>query len=586
VLGDITAVRDESDENTRVVIELKRDAYPKVVLSNVYKHTALATSFAVNMLAIDQGKPRLLSIKDAMECYIEHRREVIIRRTRYLLGKAEDRAEQLEAYLLALGNIDEFIEIIRTSNDRDHARDRLREYSFSRSEAEGFGIIIRSEARLSEDGVYHFTDKQLNQILDLRLYQLTGLEADKISEEYGTIIEEIKDLLDILAKESRVRDIIKEELRAIKEKHATPRMTEILPDDSEISIEDLIANQGAIITVTHGGFIKRTAVSSYRSQKRGGKGVRGMVTREQTSDGNQPDFVEHLFTASTHDYLMFLTNTGRCYVERVYEIPEMGRAAKGRSIANFLEFRPGEKIASVLRVPLQTSGSGPNAEDNTWDPNKYVVFTDRSGIVKKTSLAAFSRVHRGGIIAIKINEGDELINAHIIEPENEVVLITHKGLSLRFNENELRDQGRDTVGVWGIRPQKGDYVVATAIVRSDAMLAVIGQNGLGKRTAFDEYRVQSRGGKGIITMKTTERTGGVVDALTVQEGEEMMLITNGGQMVRIKVEDVRATGRNAQGVKLINLKKGEFVQDVAQVVTDPEEDGEPDAIPGDEGEEE
>ncbi len=572
ILGGISDVRDESDENTRVVIELKRDATPKVVLNNLYKHTALATSFGVNMLAIDHGKPRLMNIKDALHAYIEHRRDVVLRRTRYLLERAQQRAELLEGVLIALGNLDEFIEVIRSSQNRDQARERLRQYVFSRSEVEGFGIRIMSEARLDASGNYVFSDDQLNHILELRLYQLTGMEVDKVQSEYTEVLAEIEDLLDILEKEARVYQIIKDELLAIKTKHGSPRQTDIVPDDSEISIEDLIANQGTIITITHRGFIKRTAVSQYRAQKRGGRGVRGMATRAAASEREDDDFVEFLFTAGTHDYLMFFTDTGRCYVERVYEIPEMGRAAKGRSIANLLELRPGEKIAEVLRIPYQTTGSGQNQVDSTFDPTKSILFTTYAGIVKKTSLDAFKNVHRGGIIAIKINEGDELISCSLVTGNDEVVLITAKGLSIRFHEDQLRNQGRGTVGVWGIRPAEDDYVVAQEVVRNDTMLCVIGEKGIGKRTAFDEYRRQKRGGKGIITMRTTEKTGRVVDAITVTDSDELMLITNGGQMVRIKVAEIRETGRNASGVKLINLRAKELVQDVATVVSDAEED--------------
>ncbi len=573
VLTDITGVRDESDENTRVVIELKRDAIPKVVLNNLYKNTQLATSFSCNMLAIDHGRPRLMNVRDCLVAYLDHRREVILRRTRYLLAQAERRAETLEAYLVALANLDEFIRIIRSSANRDEARDKLKAYNFSRSEVEGFGILIRSEARLT-NGRYTFTDRQLDNILELRLYQLTGLERDKVINEYTTLLATIQDLMDILAREERVNAIIKDELQVIKNKWGSPRSTEIIPDDSEINIEDLIANQGAIITITHGGFIKRTAASVYRSQRRGGRGVRGMTTREAQEEGQEGDFVEHLFTASTHDYLMFFTNSGRAYVERVYEIPEMGRASKGRSIANFLELRAGEKIAAVITISLSVSGVGAAQRETTWSEDSSIVFATRSGIVKKTSLADFKNVHRGGIIAIRIEEGDELITARQTSGQDEIVLITHNGLSIRFAEDELRNQGRDTVGVWGIRPEQGDYVVAMALARIDATLFVVSQHGYGKRTAFDEYRKQGRGGKGIITMKTTEKTGPVVGALTVKDGDEMMVITNGGQMVRVRVRDFREIGRNTQGVRVINLRTGEWVQDIAIVIPDEEEDPE------------
>lgn len=566
VITDITAVRDESDENTRVVIELKREAIPQIVLNNLYANTALETSFSVNMLAIDHGRPKLLSIKDACGAYVEHRREVILRRTRYLLRAAEEKAEQLEGYLVALANLDEFIRIIRESASRDEARVKLLAFEFGRAQVESFGVRIREENRLQDGARYLLSEKQVGYILELRLYQLTGLERDKIIEEYGALLTDIDDLLDILARESRVLAIIKDELLAIKDKHATPRLTEIVPDAGEISIEDLIANEGCIITITHGGFIKRTAVSAFRAQRRGGKGLIGMTTRDGLTETDAGDFVEHLFTASTHDYLMFFTKTGRCYVERVYSIPEMARTAKGRSMANLLELRPEETIAATVRVqgrtPDEEGGGG-----ETWDPALHVVFATRSGIVKKTNLSDFANVRRGGVIAIQIEEGDELIEAELTAGDNEVVLITREGMSLRFHEEQLRDQGRNTVGVWGIRPDADDVVVAMAVPRPDTMLLVAGENGIGKRTAFDEYRIQSRGGKGILTMNVGEKTGRVVGALTVGEEDELMLTTNKGQTVRIRVGEIRVTGRVASGVKLIELPDGERLADIAPVVT-------------------
>ena len=576
ILTDITAIRDESDENTRVVIELKRDATPKVVINNLYKHTALESSFAVTMLAIDHGRPKLLSLREANIAYIEHRREVVLRRTRYELRKAEDRAETLEGYLLALANMDDFIRIIRDSANRDEARTRLLAYEFTQRVVEGLGIRIRSQARLVE-GRYLFSDQQVNSILELRLYQLTGLEQDKIENEYKELLVKIQDLLDILAREERVMQIIKDELRAIKAKHATPRLTQIVPDEGEISLEDLISNEGTIITITHNGFIKRTAVSAYRAQRRGGKGVRGMTTREGVTDADEDDFVEHLFTATTHDYLMFFTQSGRCYIERVFEIPEMGRASKGRSIVNLLELRSEEKIAATIRIQAKCVGTGPAAIDNTWDDQLHIVFVTRSGIVKKSNLSDFQNIRKGGIIAIKIEEGDRLIEAGMTDGHNELVLITKEGMSLRFHEEELRDQGRDTVGVWGIRPEKGDVIIGMAIVNPNAQLLVAGENGIGKRTPFDGdngYRVQGRGGKGIITMKTGDKTGCVVGALTVMENDEIMLITNKGQMVRTRVKDIREAGRNTMGVKLIDLKGNEKLTGVAPVVRDEDEEAE------------
>src|SRR5213076_3017005 len=578
VLTDITAIRDESDENTRVVIELKRDANPKIVINNLYKHTAMESSFAVIMLAIDHGRPKLLSLKEANASYIEHRREVVLRRTRFELRKAEERAETLEGYLIALANLDEFIRIIRSSTNREEARVKLLAFEFTRKQIEQIGVRIRHETRLLE-GRYAFSEHQANQILDLRLYQLTGLEREKIESEYKELINAIKDLRDILAKESLVFTIIKRELREVRDKHGSARLTEFIADEGEINMEDLIANEGCIINITHGGFIKRTAVSAFRAQRRGGKGVIGMSTREGATEEEEGDFVQHLFTATTHDYLMFFTESGRAYVEKVYEIPEMGRTAKGRSIANLLELRANEKIAATIRVQSKRSGTGAAQTDGTWDEKLHIVFATRSGIVKKSNLSDYSNVRKGGIIAIQIEKDDCLIDAKLTSGDNEIVLITKEGMSLRFHEDQLRDQGRNTVGVWGIRPEKGDWVVANAIVNSNAMLLVAGENGVGKRTPFDDYRRQSRGGKGIITMKTGEKTGNVVGALSVTETDELMLITTKGQMVRTRVREIRAVGRNTMGVKLMDLRGAEKLQAIAPVVSQESAEAEAETAP-------
>jgi DNA gyrase subunit A len=564
ILTGISDVRDESAEDTRVVIDLKRDANPKVLINNLYKHTALESSFSVNMLAIDHGKPKLLSLKDAITSYIDHRREVVLRRTRFLLNQAEVEAEKLEGYLIALANLDDFIKIIRDSRDRDDAKSKLLALSWTRKAVEQIGILIRSEARLNAAGEYKFSEKQVGHILDLRLYQLTGLERDSIKKEYDDLLEVIKDLLDILAKEKRVLKIIKDELSELKKKYATERRTQIVAAEGEMAIEDLIANEGVIVTLTHNGFIKRTNVSAYRAQRRGGKGVIGMTAREAENEADS-DFVELLFTATTHDYLMFFTQSGRCYVERVFEIPEGSRASKGRSIANFLELRSEEKIAATIRI------QGQKTDEETFSNQLHIVFATKSGIVKKSNLNDFKNIRKGGIIAIQIEEADRLIDCKLTTGLNDIVLITHEGMSIRFNEEELRDQGRNTVGVWGIRPDKGDFVVAAALVDPDSMLLVAGENGIGKRTGFDEYRVQSRGGKGIITMKTTEKTGTVAGALTVRDADELMLITTKGKMVRTRVSEIRETGRNAQGVKLIDLRESEILQAIAPVVPDEED---------------
>jgi DNA gyrase subunit A len=477
--------------------------------------------------------------------------------------------------------MDEFIRIIRQSNTREEARIKLLAFDFTRQQVERIGIIIRNEDRLTS-GRYSFSEAQANSILELRLYQLTGLEVDKIRAEYAELLNRIKDLLDILAKEARVFAIIKDELRVIKEKYATPRLTELLPEQGEIAIEDLIANEGVIITISHAGLIKRTNVSSYRAQRRGGKGVIGMATREASATpGEAEDFIEHLFTASTHDYLMFFTNTGRAYVERVHEVPDMGRAAKGRSIANLLELKADEKIAALIRIISKT---GANKEDQTWTQEGEIFFATRQGTVKKTSLNEFGNVRKGGIIAITVEQGDALIEAKltrgslvendaVVNPGDEVVLITREGMSIRFPESDVRSMGRGAAGVRGINLSETDAVVALAVVVPDATLLVAGENGIGKRTDFAEYRQQSRGGKGIITMKTTDRTGGVVGALTVKDADEIMLITVGGQMVRTRVSDIREAGRNTQGVKLIDLEANDKLQAIAPVISEEKEEG-------------
>jgi DNA gyrase subunit A len=582
VITEISAMRNESDEHCRLVIELKREAVPKVVIANLFKHTQLEISFSVNSLAIDRGRPKTLNLKEIVQCYIEHRREVILRRTRFELKKAEERAELLEGYIVALSNLDEFIAIIRGSKTRDEARVKLLAFEWVRAQVEKWGILIRSEARLS-GGRYALTERQVDAILELQLYRLTGLEIDKVDKEYKALLETIKDLLDILAKESRVMAIIKNELQEIKARHATPRKTEIVPDEGEIAIEDLIVNEGVIITLTHNGLLKRTNVSQYRAQRRGGKGVIGMTTREGET-AEDKDFVEHLFTASTHDYLMFFTNTGRVYVERVHEIPDMGRAAKGRSIANLLELKASETIAAMIRVLSKTNE---NREDVTWEQPGELFFATQQGTVKKTSLSDFANVRKGGIIAITIDQGDALIGVKQTrgstkggDEGDDVVLITRDGMSIRFSESDVRSMGRNAAGVKGITLEKGDAVVALAVVVPDAALLVAGENGIGKRTSFDEYlvqgeagtRKQSRGGKGRITMKVGEKTGGVIGALPVRDTDEIMLITVGGQMVRTFVRDIREAGRNTMGVKLVNLDPGDKLQAIAPVISESQED--------------
>jgi len=566
VITDIAGMRDLTDY---IEIELKRDARPQVVINQLYKLTSMETSFSVNMLAIHEGRPKVLTMKDAINFYVEHRREVVVRRTKFLLRKAEDRAEVLEAYLIALANMDEFIRIIRDSKNREDARNRLMEFSFPVELAKGLGILIHSQPSVQGDK-YIFTERQVNAILELRLYQLTALENDKISDEYKKLLELIEDYLDILANESRVLGIVKDELRAIKEKYATPRMTHIIPFEGDMAIEDLIPNDSMIVTITHSGYIKRTNSDEYRLQARGGKGIKAATTKSK-KDAN--DYVEHLFAAQNHDYIMFFTNTGRVYVERVYEIDEAARSAQGRSIKNLLDLQAEERIAAILRLERKVSEDG---KDITFaEGSGNVVFATKDGTVKKTALNDFVNYRKAGIIAINLEEGNSLVNAMLTNGEQDVVIVTHDGMSIRFNESDMRTQGRNTIGVRGIRLREGDYVVALAVVPNDEeTLLVVSENGLGKRTKFAEYRLQSRGGIGIKTMNCTDKTGLVVSATTVTDEDELMIMTTGGQSVRMKVNTVRETGRATQGVKLITLNDKESIQEITLVIPDDDEDEE------------
>ncbi len=573
IIPEISGVRNESDENSRLVVDLKKDARAQVVLNNLYKHTELEASFSVHMLAIDGNRPRVFGIKDAIACYIEHRREVIIRRTKYLLAKAEVQAEKLEAFLLALSRLDDFIKIIRDSRNRDEARAGLKAYTFPVATAEQLGLLIRGQPSI-QDGRYVFTDKQVDDILELRLYQLTGMERDKVKAEYDAILATIKDLLDILASEQRVLTIIKDELNVIKAKHATPRLTRIEAVSGDIDSVDLIPNEAAIVTMTHMGSIKRTPTAEYRLQGRGGKGLKGMETREAQSEEDTDDFVEHLFSAQLHDFLLFFTNTGRMYVERVYQIPQATRTGKGRSIKNVLNLRSEEKIASVLILKAQ------GAEDDAmWAADRYVLFATKDGTVKKTALEEFKNYRKDGIIAIKLDEGNDLVDVVLTDGTKEVCLVTHEGMFARFHETgedlespNLRPIGRNTAGVRGITLDADDFLVSCLTNEEGAMVLVVSENGLGKRTHFVEYRLlTNRGGKGVTTMNVTEKTGKVVAALAVKETDELMLMTSKGQSVRIKVSQIRETGRNAQGVKLMTLNEGETIQDVATVISEEEE---------------
>jgi len=522
-IDGIRDLRDESDENTRIVIELKRGEQSKVVINQLFKKTALESSFGVILLALDKKRPKQMNIKELIECYIEHRRDVITRRTKHRLKEAEDRAHILEGYKIALDNLDDFVRIIRSAANRE-------------------------EAKLKLMAKYPLSDRQTTAILELRLYQLTGLERNKIEAEYLELIKLIEELRSILESEKKLLSIIKKELLVLREKYNQPRRTEITAAAEEFRMEDVIANEGCVITVSHQGFIKRTPVASYRSQKRGGKGIIGTETYEE-------DFVEHLFTASTHDYIMFFMNNGRVYVEKVYEVPEGTRASKGKSVSSFLQLQKDEKIAAMVCV-------------KEFSENLHLVMCTKNGVTKKTTLADYSNPRRGGIIGIKLEEGDALIGSVLTNGENEIVLITYKGMSIRFKESDLRDQGRATVGVTGMRfGEKNDYIKTIAVVDPSCTLLVASEEGVGKRTPFDDYRLQSRGGSGVIAIKSEAVAG----ALSVHENDEIMLLTAKGQSVRCPVKGIRQSGRNTQGVKLLSLSEGDRLLSIARIVETEEE---------------
>jgi len=531
-IDGISDLRDESTETTRIVIELKRGAIPRVIINQLYKSTALESSFGVILLALDNRRPKQMNIKEMIGCYIDHRREVIYRRTQFKLRKAEARAHILEGFRIALDNLDDFVKIIRASKNRDEAKKNLM-------------------------ATYDISELQTNAILELRLYQLTGLERGKIEEEYAALMELITYLRDIVDNEHRLLEVIKEELGEMREKYGNPRRSEILAVDGDLSMEDIIPNEGCMITITHKGFMKRTSLDEYRSQKRGGKGVIGSGQYEE-------DFVEHLFTASTHDNIMFFMNSGRVYVEKVYNLPEGSRIAKGRALANILELQKGEKIAAMICV------------DGFEESEQRIVLATEKGVTKKTMLSDYRNHRKGGLIGINIDEGDNLIGARLTNGSDDIVLVTSNAQSIRFPETDLRDQGRATRGVRGIKLKtEKDKLVAIEIVTAGAKLLIAGANGLGKRTDFSDYRVQSRGGSGIIAIKSDK----VVGALSVTDEDEIMMFTKKGQAVRSPIDTVRITGRAASGVKLVNLAARDALIGISKVVaSDEEESGEVEVI--------
>ncbi|MBW1919084.1 MAG: DNA gyrase subunit A [Deltaproteobacteria bacterium] len=521
----ITDIRDESDrDGMRIAIDVRRDANGLVILNRLYKFTQMEVSFGIILLAIVKGQPQVLNLKEILEKFIEHRREIIVRRTLYELKQAEERAHILEGLKKALDLLDEIIELIRSSTDPKEAKSRLiTEFSFS--------------------------DRQAQAILDMRLQRLTGLERGKVNTEYEDLIKNISRYKAILESPAMVLQIIKEEMQEVKRRFGDERRTEILQDAGEIDVEDLIADEDMVVTISHTGYIKRNPISLYRAQRRGGKGLTGVRPKEE-------DFVELLFVASSHDSLLFFTNKGKVHWKKVHEIPEAGRMSRGKAIVNLLNLEKGEHIATILPVREFTEGS-------------YVVLGTKRGLVKKTPLSAYSHPRAGGIIAIKINDRDEVIGARVTDGSQDIFLATRGGKSIRFHESEIRPMGRVAAGNIGIRIDQEDEVVGMeALAERGATILTVTENGYGKRTKTEEYRVQGRGGKGILTIRTTERNGPVVCAHQVMDQDQVMIITGQGKIIRLKVSDISTIGRNTQGVKLIDLGEGEKVVAVAKVMED------------------
>ena len=520
----ISDIRDESDrEGIRLVIDIKRGDIADVVLNQLYKHTQMDMSFGIIMLALVRNQPRVLPLKEAISHFIEHRKEVVTRRTQYELGKAEDRLHILEGLKIALDHLDEVIALIRKSASPQEAKDGLMQ-----------------KLGLSE--------LQAQAILDMRLQRLTALERDKILEERNELINTVKRLKEILELEHLILGIVTEELKEIKDRYGDERRTEILESSEEISIEDLIADEDMVVTTTHDGYIKTTPLSIYRSQRRGGKGRTGITTKEL-------DFVETLFIASKHNYVLFFTNLGRCYWIKVHEIPEAGPTARGKALVNLLNLSEGEKVAAVLPV-------------REFKENQYIIMATKNGIVKKTKLMAYSNPRAGGIIALNIREDDELIEARITSGQDEILLTSHFGQAIRFEEDDVRDMGRTATGVIGIRLDEGDQVVSLEVIENpEAQVLTVTEMGYGKRTLVSAYRVTGRGGKGVITIKTSGRNGRVVGAFQVTNDTQIMIITtHGGKVIRMNASEISVFGRGTQGVTLIDLKSDEKVAAVAKVV--------------------
>lgn len=522
VLEDISDVRDESDrDGLRIVIELKRDATPMVVLNNLYKHTQLQTTFGVIMLALVEGRPRVLNLKQMMEEFLKHRNEVIVRRTRFELDAAEKRAHILEGFIIALDNIDEVIKTIKESKDTSTANLNLQQR---------FGL----------------SEIQAKAILEMRLQRLTGLERDKIQQEYREIIQLIERLRAILASKELQMQIISDELAGLRAKYGDERRTEIVHDARDFTLEDMIANEEMIVTISHKGFIKRTAVTNYRRQHKGGRGASGAGTYED-------DYVEQVFRAATHHYLLFFTDRGRVFRVKVYDLPEASRNAKGRSLANVIEKASDEHVTATLTV-------------KEFPDNMYIFMATENGTVKKTLLSEFESVRANGKIAITLNDTDRLIAAKITDGSNDIIIGSNAGLACRFRESDVRSMGRTAAGVIGMQLSDTDRIISmVAIKRPDSQVIVVGQNGYGKRTNYEDFRLTKRGAKGVISMNITDKTGEVVSIMEVQDSDDLVVMTTGGILIRQPVKDVRIIGRNTQGVRLIRLEEGDQIADITTV---------------------
>ncbi|MDX1623427.1 MAG: DNA gyrase subunit A [Gemmatimonadota bacterium] len=532
-ITEISDLRDESDrDGMRIVVELKRDAIPQVVLNQLYSSTQLQWTFGVINLALVDGQPREMGLKETLQHFLDHRHDVVVRRSEYDLEQAEERLHIVEGLRIAVDNIDAIIALIRGAEDTDAAQRGLME-----------------EFELSE--------RQARAILDMQLRRLTGLEREKLESEHEELLQTIARLEELLGSRRMRMEVVKEELREIAETYGDPRRTEIMPGEADLSIEDLIAEEDMVVTMSHTGYVKRIAASTYRRQRRGGRGITGMGTKED-------DWIERLYVANTHDYLLILTERGQCHWLKVYDIPQGGRAHRGRPIVNLLEMQSGDSIADVIPV-------------REFDDEHYVLMATEGGQVKKTVLSAYGNPRRGGIIAMSVDEDDKVISAQLTDGTNDVMLATRKGQAIRFEESEVRDMGRDTQGVKGITLQgEDDGVLGMVIVKNEenAVLAVT-ENGYGKRTRIRDYRVTHRGGKGVKTLKPTKKTGDLVAVKEVVEQDELMIVTTGGIIIRMPVQGIRIQGRATQGVKLINLEEGHRVGDVARVVREDEEEAAP-----------